>query len=104
MMPSATYALFRTAILGRMQVVCSYKGYHRELCPHVLGHTEGEEKVLAFQFGGESSKGLPPGGEWRCLFLRQVRNPRLREGAWHAGSSHTRPQVCVEEVDLDVNR
>ena len=57
---SPTYLLFRRAILARKQVVCTYRGRRRELCPHILGHTSGEEKVLAFQFGGESAKGLPP--------------------------------------------
>ena len=51
-MPSATYRLFRQAILAQSQVTCLYEGYHRELCPLVIGHTFGRERVLAFQFGG----------------------------------------------------
>ncbi|MGJ4950313.1 hypothetical protein [Bradyrhizobium sp. HKCCYLS20291] len=27
----------------------------------------------------------------------------LRQGRWHAGRSHSQPQYCVAEVDLDVN-
>ena len=102
-MPSATYRLFAEAIAGRKQIVCSYDGYPRELCPIILGHSDGQEKSLTCQFGGRSSKGLPPGGQWRCLFLSKVRDVELRDGAWHAGDRHTQPQGCVEIVGFDVN-
>lgn len=88
---------------GRKQVLCTYDGYPRELCPIILGHSRGQEKALTYQFGGQSSTGLPPGGQWRCLFLSKVCNVQLRDGSWHAGDSHAQPQGCVETVDLDVN-
>lgn len=100
---SRAYELFAQAIAGRKQVFCTYEGLPRELCPHILGHTKGEEVALTYQFGGQSKSGLPPGGEWRCLSLSKVRKVRLRDGRWHAGSGHTRPQPCVELVDIDVN-
>jgi len=60
-MPSATYTLFRNAILGERQVVCFYEGRHRELCPHIIGTNKAnEEVVLAWQFAGESSRLLLP--------------------------------------------
>ena len=66
-MQSATYTLFRNAILGEQQVVCRYDGRIRELCPHIIGtNKRSEEVVLAWQFGGESSGPLP---QWRCLKL-----------------------------------
>jgi hypothetical protein len=59
-MPGPTYILFRNAILGEQQVVCLYDGRVRELCPHIIGiNKRGEEVVLAWQFGGESSGPLP---------------------------------------------
>lgn len=100
---SETYRLFEQAMVERRQIVCTYGGYRRELCPIILGHTKGEEKALTFQFGGESRSGLPPGGEWRCLFLANVADVRLRKGRWHAGDSHRQPSSCVDEVDLDAN-
>ena len=49
-MPSAVYALFRSAILGDQQVVCLYDGRIRELCPHIIGtNKRGEEVVFAWQ-------------------------------------------------------
>ena len=102
-MPSPTYELFRQAMAERKQIVCVYGGYRRELCPIILGHSKGQEKALTYQFGGQSESGLPPRGNWRCLWLAQVSNVQLRDGPWHSGSTHKQPQGCVEAVDFDVN-
>ena len=102
-MPSATYLLIRAAMVARKQVTCIYRGYARELCPVVLGHTGKDEKALTFQVGGGSRSGLPPGGEWRCLFIAEVRDARMREGLWREGTRHTASQRCVAAVDLDIN-
>jgi predicted DNA-binding transcriptional regulator YafY len=100
-MPSANYAIFRQAILAEQQVVCRYDGRKRELCPHIIGtNRSGEEVVLAWQFGGQSSGRLP---QWRCLRLANVRDARMREGRWHEGGSHRTEQTCVSEIDLDIN-
>ncbi|WP_454628202.1 hypothetical protein [Bradyrhizobium cenepequi] len=99
--PSTTYALFRSAILGEQQVVCTYDGRNRELCPHIIGtNKSGEEVVQAWQFAGESSGKLP---QWRCLRLANVRDARLRKGRWHEGGSHRTEQTCVSNIDLDIN-
>ena len=100
-MPSTTYALFRNAILSEQQVVCVYDGRFRELCPHIIGlNKRGEEVVLAWQFGGDSSGALP---QWRCLKLANVSNARTRERSWHEGGSHQKTQTCVSDIDLDIN-
>jgi hypothetical protein len=101
--PSHTYTLFEQAIRGRKQILCTYDGYLRELCPILLGRSQGQEKALTYQFAGQSSRHLPPGGQWRCLWLSKVNNVRLRDGPWYDGDSHTQPQGCVDEVDFDVN-
>jgi hypothetical protein len=100
-MPSATYTLFRNAILSEQQVICTYEGRHRELCPHIIGaNKSGEEVVLAWQFAGESSGKLP---QWRCLKLANVRNARARDGRWYEGGSHSTTQTCVSNIDLDIS-
>jgi hypothetical protein len=101
--PSAVYRLFAQAMRERKQILCTYGGRQRELCPIILGHAQGQEKALIFQFGSDGARGLPPGGEWRCLWLAKVGDVSLRDGPWHAGDSHRRPQGCVETVDLDIN-
>jgi hypothetical protein len=101
--PNSIYTLFERAMRTRKQIICTYDGYVREICPVILGHSKGQEKALTYQFAGQSKSGLPPGGEWRCLFLSKVSKARLRDEAWLVGSSHTQPQGCVEIVDIDVN-
>ena len=81
--------------------MCLYDGRIRELCPHIIGtNRPGEEVVLAWQFGGESSGPLP---QWRCLKLANVRKARTRQGRWREGGSHRSVQTCVSDIDLDIN-
>ena len=101
--PSGTYRLFEQAMAERKQILCLYRGRRREVCPIILGHSQGEEKALTFQFGGESRSGLPRRGEWRCLFLSDVSDVQLREGPWYSGDSHKQPSGCIQVVDLNVN-
>src|ERR1700755_3335546 len=98
---SATYSLVLNAILREQQVVCTYDGRRRELCPHIIGTNKtDEEVVLAWQFAGESSGRLP---QWRCLRLSRVLDTSTRDGRWYEGGSHKATQSCVTAIDLDVN-
>ena len=98
-----TYAVLRQAILDRRQVTCVFRGHYRELCPHVLGRgKDGTEQVLSFQFGGQSSSRLPPGGEWRCMPVAEMKDVKSHDGPWQTGSGHSRPQTCVRDVDVEV--
>ena len=102
-MASATYNTVRAAIAAKRQVVANFGGHLREMCPHCIGlGKNGEEQALFFQFGGGSSSGLPPGGEWRCIPLSGLSNVQARDGPWHSGDSHKKPQTCVKDVDLEV--
>jgi predicted DNA-binding transcriptional regulator YafY len=101
-MTSRTYQLFRQAVLNKQQVTCTYQNLRRELCPHALGYTDGREQALSFQFAGQSSKGLPPGGQWRCMKLDDVTDVQLVDGPWHTGTTQGRPQSCVKQVDVEV--
>jgi hypothetical protein len=94
-MASATYRLFAQAMRERKQIVCTYRGHRRELCPIILGHADGEEKALTFQVGGESSSGLPPDGEWRCLFLSKVERAFMRDGPWRAGEGQASRKAAL---------
>ncbi len=66
MTAAGNYSLIRTAIRDRMQVMATYRGRPRALCPHVLGTKNGRRQALFFQFAGESARGLRPGGDWRA--------------------------------------
>jgi general stress protein 26 len=102
--PSAIYRRVRNAVRARKQITCSYGGCRREICPTILGYKrDAREAVLAFQFAGESTSGLPAGGEWRCFDLAEMTNLRVRGGRWHGGQRHSRSQPCIQHVDVDVN-
>lgn len=101
-MSSEAYQVFRQAVVEKKQVVCTYHGLQREVCPHTLGYTNGREQALTFQFAGKSSSGLPPGGEWRCMKLSEVKSAVLRDGPWHTAPDHSRPQTCVKQIDVEV--
>ena len=104
-MSSTTYNLIRQAILNKQQVIASYNGYYREMCPHVIGTKNGREQALFYQFGGNSRSGLESTGSpnnWRCIPIEGLENVSVREGKWHSYSRHTRPQRCVDEIDVEV--
>jgi uncharacterized protein (DUF4415 family) len=101
--PSPAYKLFEQAITSRKQILCTYDGYFRELCPVILGHTNRQEMALAFRFAGQTKSGLPPRDQWKSLSLAKVSDIKLRDGPGHAGASHTSPQHCLQQVDLDIN-
>jgi hypothetical protein len=100
---SPVFGLFHRAILNRQQVTCRYNGQYREVCPHVLGHKDGRETALVYQFGGDSTRGLSPNGEWRCLNLAEVQDAEVRDGRWYSGGRHSQSQRCVQDVYVDVN-
>jgi predicted nucleic acid-binding protein len=100
---SAAFELLSEAILKRKLVTLNYNGVSREVCPYILGHTNGQERALVFQFGGASRSRLPADGEWRCLRLTEMSDISLRDGIWQGGSYHRAVQRCVDQVYLDVN-
>jgi predicted DNA-binding transcriptional regulator YafY len=99
---SMSYDLFRQAIIGKKQIVCFYRGYQREVCPHAIGLKRGHRHVLVYQFGGGSSSGLSSGGEWRCMEVDDVTNAAVRDGPWHTGQRHTQRQTCVDQIDVEI--
>lgn len=101
-MPSRTYQLFAEAMAGRRPVACVYQGHPRAICPAILGHSDGKEMALAWQFAGHGSKG-PVRGQWKCLSLAEVSRAEMVDGPWLAGKQHKTAQSCVKDVDLDVN-
>jgi hypothetical protein len=101
-MPSRTCELFAEAMAARKPIACIYQGHLRALCPIILGHSDGAEKALTWQFEGSGSKG-PVCGQWKCLSLAEVRSAAMIEGPWRSGREHRQSQSCVRQVDLDVN-
>jgi hypothetical protein len=102
-MASPLYSTLRDAILQKLQFTAYYRGLLREFCPHVIGMKRGQEHVLGYQFGGQSSSGLPPNGEWRCFDVNGLSNISTRNGPWQTGNRRTQPQRCVDQIDVEVS-
>lgn len=103
-MASANYEMIRRSMLAKQALICTYKGYHREMCAHTLGKgIGGVEKVLAYQFAGESSR--PPQSDddrWRCLDVADIKNLQVIDGPWHTAKNHSKKQTCVKVIDLEI--
>jgi hypothetical protein len=102
-MASPIYELFVRAMIEEKQVACVFHERSRVLSIIILGHTDGEERALTWQTGGESTKPLPPGGAWRNVTLSEVTNARLVDSKLRQGARKSGEQRWIADVDLDVN-
>jgi len=98
----SVYKQIRDSMESETPISCVYQDKYREVCAHSIGTKAGQEKVLTFQFAGESSKGLPEGGEWRCMFVDQISDVQQIDGSWRTRDDHSRPQTCIDDVDFEV--
>lgn len=99
------YRLVWTGVHSRKPLEASYHGRLRRLCPHRLGrNSEGELRVLCYQYGGESESGLEAAGSaanWRCMVLEKLSRVKLVGDRWRTAPNHSRPASCVVEADID---
>jgi hypothetical protein len=100
-----TYALIRTAVIGRRPIAAVYGGRPRLVCPHRLGwNGDGRPQVLCYPYGGASESGLLPSGapeNWRCLAVEKLLEVAVLEDPWRTAPNHTRPQTWIARVDVD---
>jgi hypothetical protein len=101
--PSAVYKQIWRAVRERKQITCTFDGKYREACPIILGYAaDGSERVLVFQFGGETSpRSKLPG--WRSFLLAKIQDLKLRDGRWVEGDIHKQTQPHIQFIDVDVN-
>lgn len=97
------YALIEQAIRNRDQVIGTYGGYERYMCPHILGTKGSKQQALFFQFAGGSKTGLPPGGAWRCIPIDDLTEARTKAGEWHSGTTAGGRMTCVDTIDVEVS-
>ena len=102
-----THAQLRAAIIHRRPVPAFYRGRRRLLCPHLLGWNRHRRlQVFCYQYGGDSESGLQHAGasdNWRCLAVENLNQVELLDGPWQTAENRSRPQTCIEEVELDVD-
>ena len=100
-----TYQKIKDAIINKKQVVATYNGHRREMCPHCLGSKSGREQALFYQFGGTSSSGVvvPNGRDnWRCIPIAGLADVHVVDGPWYTADNHSRPNTCVDLIDVEV--
>jgi len=97
-----TFALVRDAIRDKRQIVATYNGHERLMCPHVLGYKHGTAHCLFYQFGGSSERGLAPdgsGANWRCILIEELEGAHSVAGLWHTARNYSPDeQTCVDEI------
>jgi hypothetical protein len=100
---SPAYQTIRDAMLALKPVRFFYAGHEREVCVHTLGLNKyGREQALVYQYGGSSSSGLPPGGEWRCMTISNIQSVTPVSGSWRTKTDHEETQTCVAQVDVEI--
>ncbi len=99
----SNYDLVREAVLRKQQVVASYNGRRRRLCPHAIGRKRSVPHALLLPVRGSSSSGLSsdPRANWRCLAIDALRDIEVRDGNWHT-ADYDESQSCIDEVDVSV--
>jgi hypothetical protein len=101
----AVYPAVYEAIRNRRPISAVYHDLPRLFCPHRLGrNSEGEFRVLCYQYGGESESGLHPPGSpanWRCIALEKLSGIDLLDGSWRTAPNHSRPALCIVDADTD---
>lgn len=101
-----SYALVKQAIIDKKPIHAYYDGRYREMCPHVIGLKNGKEQALCYQYGGESkSRPIQADGSkenWRCVEIARVSGVEIVDGPWHTAPDHSRPQTCVDDIDVEV--
>ncbi len=102
----SNYDLIKSAILNKQQIFAIYKGFRREMCPHILGWKGSKQQCLFYQFGGESSSGaivLGSDKNWRCIPIDTLENITVHDGDWYTARNHNRSQTCVDQIDVEVS-
>jgi hypothetical protein len=102
---TSAYQLLCSALLNRQSCFAVYDGYDRHFCPHIIGLKDGVEQALCWQFAGESSNPLPPGGRLKCLTISKMSGLVITREPWHDGEPGKtgRPSFCVDAVDQSVS-
>lgn len=95
----ATHKLLRTAMLQKKPIAAIYADHRRLLCPYVLGRNKRNQlSVLCYQYKGPSGRG------WRCIAVEKLSEVEITDFPWQGGERHSRPQTCIEHVELDAEK
>ena len=90
------------AIRDKQCLTGLYDGTIRHFAPHALGAaSDGTPAAFVFQYAGETTTGLPIGGEWRCFNLDRLSHLRRNEHRWRSRSNYSlKRQSCLATVEV----
>ena len=90
------------AIRGKECLTGLYDGTVRHFAPHALGiKSDGSPAAFVFQYAGETTRGLPSGGEWRCFNLDRLSHVRHNEHRWRSRSNYSlKRQTCLATINV----
>ena len=90
------------AIRDKQCLTGLYDGVVRHFAPHALGtKSDGTPAVFVFQYGGETTTGLPSGGDWRCFDLDRLSHLRCNEHRWRSRSNYSlKRQSCLAIIEV----
>jgi hypothetical protein len=94
--------VLRAAIRDKQCLTGLYDGAVRHFAPHALGATaDGTPAVFVFHYAGETTSGMPTGGEWRCFHLNRLSRLRLNEHRWRSRSNYNlKRQTCLTMIKV----
>jgi len=100
----STYEIIKQAILNKLCVTFDYDGHKRKMSPHVIGTKNSRSQALFYQYGGGSNRGLSydQTKNWRCIFIDEIKNLSINNDRFQSAYNHSRPQSCVDEVDVEI--
>lgn len=89
--PNIPDVMIRIAIREKKVLGFHYKGLYRIVEPHVYGNKNGDDGMMTFLIGGQSSSGFPHG--WRRMYLKEITGMRILDrrfpGRRPASDSHS---------------
>ena len=90
------------AIRDKQCLTGLYDGAVRHFAPHALGTAaDGAPAVFVFQYAGETTTGMPIGGEWRCFRLDGLSHLQINEHRWRSRSNYSlKRQTCLATVRI----
>lgn len=101
---SAAFAGLREPNLHRSPVRLTYGGKQLVVCPYILGHAVGEERVFVLLLDGGSERKESEPGNWMCLRVAKIQNMETLDRPWIERPYPGPVQRCVDQVHLDVRQ
>ena len=72
--------MIREAVTEKKLLAFDYNDHRRIIEPHVYGRKNDRNGIMAYQIGGQSSKGELPG--WRRMYMNKMTNMKVLDEAF----------------------